>query len=56
MKVTVIEHKRISNIDISLAVTVETEMGELTKEEVMVMVQILMEDENNETEKTNLLE
>jgi hypothetical protein len=45
MKVTVLEQRKVSGIDVSTAVTVETERNELSKAEIIAMVRILLQEE-----------
>jgi hypothetical protein len=48
MKVTILEQRKVSGIDVSTAVTIETERNELSKAEIIAMVRILLEDDSTE--------
>jgi hypothetical protein len=45
MKVTVVEQRKINSIEVSTAVTIETKRGELSKAEIIAVIQILLQQE-----------
>jgi hypothetical protein len=44
MKVSILQQQKVNGIDVSTVITVETERGELSKAEVIAMVQLLSEE------------
>ncbi len=47
MKVTVLQQQKLNGIDVSTAITVETERGELSKVEVLAIIKLLQEENND---------
>lgn len=46
MEVTILEQKKVGGMDVSIMITVKTERGELSKEEVLMVMRLLREEHN----------